>query len=72
MTGTLSPDGKWMWNGAEWIPAPPNQEIDGISSSQTVEEPIPELSYTPTAPPSLGTKNAEFWILLHSMTSYFL
>jgi hypothetical protein len=20
---TLSPDGKWMWNGSEWIPAPP-------------------------------------------------
>ena len=20
---TFSPDGKWMWNGAEWIPAPP-------------------------------------------------
>lgn len=61
MTGTLSPDGKWMWNGAEWIPAPPNQEIDGTSLPQTVEEPIPELSYTPTAPPSLGAKNSEFW-----------
>jgi len=23
---TFSPDGKWMWNGDEWIPAPPNQE----------------------------------------------
>ena len=21
--GTISPDGKWMWTGAEWIPAPP-------------------------------------------------
>ena len=21
---TLSPDGKWLWNGQEWIPAPPN------------------------------------------------
>ena len=20
---TLSPDGKWMWTGSEWIPAPP-------------------------------------------------
>ena len=20
---TFSPDGKWMWNGSEWIPAPP-------------------------------------------------
>lgn len=24
---TLSPDGKWMWNGDEWIPAPPKEEI---------------------------------------------
>ena len=23
MTGNLSPDGKWLWNGKEWIPAPP-------------------------------------------------
>ena len=23
---TLSPDGKWFWNGDEWIPAPPATE----------------------------------------------
>jgi len=23
MSGTLSPDGNWLWNGTEWIPAPP-------------------------------------------------
>jgi len=23
---TFSPDGKWMWNGDEWIPAPPDHE----------------------------------------------
>ena len=23
MTGQISPDGKWMWTGSEWIPAPP-------------------------------------------------
>ena len=23
---TFSPDGKWMWNGAEWIPAPPSHD----------------------------------------------
>ena len=28
MTGpTFSPDGKWMWNGSEWIPAPPPSEV---------------------------------------------
>ncbi len=23
MAGILSPDGKWMWSGTQWIPAPP-------------------------------------------------
>jgi len=23
---TLSPDGKWLWNGTEWIPAPPKSD----------------------------------------------
>jgi hypothetical protein len=23
---TLSPDGKWLWNGTEWVPAPPQSE----------------------------------------------
>ena len=28
MTGpTFSPDGKWMWNGSEWIPAPPQSDV---------------------------------------------
>ena len=43
---TFSPDGKWMWNGREWIPAPPehsppdleelesNHENDSIHSIQ--------------------------------------
>lgn len=26
MSGTLSPDGKWLWNGTEWIPAPPTSD----------------------------------------------
>tara|TARA_B100001250_G_scaffold414357_1_gene452190 strand:+ start:824 stop:1747 length:924 start_codon:yes stop_codon:yes gene_type:complete len=29
---TFSPDGKWMWNGNEWIPAPPKSEILPVSS----------------------------------------
>ena len=24
---TMSPDGKWMWNGSEWIPAPPSHDV---------------------------------------------
>ena len=34
---TLSPDGKWFWNGNEWIPAPPSN---------------PAPTYTPPWPPS--------------------
>jgi len=24
---TMSPDGKWIWNGSEWIPAPPSHDV---------------------------------------------
>ena len=27
--GNFSPDGKWMWNGTDWIPAPPNSSPPG-------------------------------------------
>ena len=33
---TFSPDGQWMWNGSEWIPAPPSSNIlpgSGIDQS---------------------------------------
>jgi len=33
-----SPDGKWMWTGAEWIPAPPNSENSMINE-------IPEFEF---------------------------
>ena len=37
----LSPDGKWMWNGTDWIPAPPK------SSASETERPL--ISKTNTA-----------------------
>jgi len=37
----LSPDGKWMWNGTDWIPVPPN------SSPSDTERPL--ISKTNTA-----------------------
>ena len=40
MTGSLSPDGKWLWNGTEWIPAPP-----GVSK-QVVQESAPMVETT--------------------------
>ena len=35
MSGTLSPDGKWLWNGTEWVPAPP------VVSAKVVQESAP-------------------------------
>lgn len=31
----LSPDGKWMWTGSEWIPAPPTTEPESESISMS-------------------------------------
>ena len=36
MTGTLSPDGKWLWNGSEWIPAPPPTTEEVLQQSAPV------------------------------------
>ena len=36
----LSPDGKWMWNGTDWIPAPPK------SSASETERPLISKSNT--------------------------
>ena len=30
---TFSPDGKWMWNGEEWIPAPPGSQHEQDTES---------------------------------------
>ena len=34
---TFSPDGNWMWNGTEWIPAPPKEQVLPQSSIDEVE-----------------------------------
>jgi len=36
MSGTLSPDGKWLWNGSEWIPAPPPTTEEVLQQSAPV------------------------------------
>lgn len=38
---TYSPDGKWMWNGSEWIPAPPQPVI---------QQPVMKLPGAPLPP----------------------
>ena len=32
----ISPDGKWMWTGSEWIPAPPAAEPVSVSMQDSV------------------------------------
>ena len=32
----ISPDGKWMWTGSEWIPAPPTAEPVSVSMQDSV------------------------------------
>ena len=38
----ISPDGKWLWTGSEWIPAPPTGELEQISISDNIvsDDPI--------------------------------
>ena len=39
MAGTMSPDGKWMWDGTEWIPAPPSlPPAPPLPSYQSVQD----------------------------------
>jgi tetratricopeptide (TPR) repeat protein len=32
----LSPDGKWLWNGSEWIAAPPNLSRNGTNARDSI------------------------------------
>jgi len=41
---TLSPDGKWMWDGSNWIPAPPQE-----APEELIEQPVVETQPEPTA-----------------------
>lgn len=45
MAGTLSPDGQWLWNGSEWIPAPPTSSPSTVSvdkETNVINEPSSE------------------------------
>tara|TARA_B100000767_G_scaffold91491_1_gene87929 strand:+ start:408 stop:1232 length:825 start_codon:yes stop_codon:yes gene_type:complete len=43
--GTISPDGKWLWTGTEWIPAPP-------TSPPVMPPPPPSTPVAPAEPES--------------------
>ena len=47
MTGTLSPDGKWLWNGTEWILAPPTATPEVVESAQSTIEQVAQSTNTP-------------------------
>ena len=38
MTGQLSEDGKWLWNGSKWVPTPPNPPTPSASLETSKEE----------------------------------
>lgn len=37
----LSPDGKWLWTGTEWIPAPPNAAPPAIAGEVSTPDERP-------------------------------
>lgn len=42
MSGTLSPDGEWLWDGAEWIPAPPKLKPNAVEHAQPMINQVAE------------------------------
>ncbi len=52
--GTVSPDGRWVWDGARWQPAGPAGTADGY----------PAAGYGPVIGPAPGLAYAGFWIRL--------
>ena len=42
MSATFSPDGKWLWTGAEWIPAPPTADSSVVQSAQPTIQRVAE------------------------------
>jgi hypothetical protein len=47
---TLSPDGNWMWDGTEWIPAPPSIAPPPSPQATHVVAP-PQVTHYPSPPP---------------------
>ena len=41
------PDGKWLWNGTEWIPAPPTAAPAAVESAQATIEQVAQSTNTP-------------------------
>ena len=56
MSGTLSPDGNWLWNGTEWIPAPPKDAPPQTQSLQNQDTGV-NVSQITTPSQSIDTES---------------
>ena len=67
---TLSPDGKWFWNGDEWIPAPPTTEPTDNSAkykSTNIQKPN-----TAVYPSSTNNYHSNQQVISVSYSTYYL
>ena len=62
---TLSPDGKWLWNGTEWIPAPPTAAPAVVSEAQPI---IQQVAQTQEIPVQELTQAAQNYDLNHDQS----
>ena len=62
---TLSPDGKWLWNGTEWIPAPPTAAPAVVSQAQPI---IQQIAQTQGIPVQELTQAAQNFDLNHDQS----
>ena len=53
-TMTLSPDGKWMWDGSNWIPAPPQEAPEELIEQPVVDTQPEPKAVLPTGFPPAG------------------
>ena len=47
MSSQFSPDGKWLWTGSEWIPAPPTADASVVQSAQPTIQGVAESTGVP-------------------------
>ena len=51
---TFSPDGKWMWTGSEWIPAPPD-------NSHSMNRSLPQIGHQSFVQPNNQNQIQQDW-----------
>ena len=56
---TFSPDGQWMWNGSEWIPAPPQSNV--LPDSAVNQQQVASVAEQTGVDPSQLTQAAPYF-----------